>query len=120
MSLDLTPQKLCWPSVKQGDTYPATRFEESLSDTDLVRVRIKVKDADDVELLSLDSDTTGITIISATAGAWEYEIDEILPVTTETLPVGVHNYDQEITDSAGVVTTDFEGTWRILKKYTDT
>lgn len=117
--LDFTPMSRNWSSITVGDTYPAQRFQETISSTDLARVRIKVKDASGATLLTLDSDTSGVTITTATAGAWDYTIDVITAATTSGLAAGIHFYDQEITDSVGDVSTEFAGTWELLEQITN-
>ena len=117
--MDLTPLKWNWPAVIQGDTYPATQITESASDTDLARVRVKVADVDGVTAITLDSDTTGVTITTATAGAWDFQIDAIQSATTTSLPAGIYSYDLETTDDAGTVRTEFSGSWQIHPQITD-
>ena len=115
--LNLVPQTLNLPPVTTGDTYPAIQFLETLADTDLTRVRMKVKDrVSGATVLSLDSDTTGITITNATAGAWDYSIDRI---DTITLAAGWYDFDIETTDDVGTITTEFSGAWQILHEVTD-
>jgi hypothetical protein len=114
--LDLTPLCWNWSPIVQGDTYPAARITETSSDTALARVRVKVKDRLGNELLDLDSDATGITLTTTTAGAWDFTIAAI---DTTDLEIGTLEYDLETTDAADVVRTEFKGTWQILKQITD-
>ena len=114
MAINLNPQCYNWPAVNQGDTYPAQQFTSSDSETALARVRVKVVDLDGATALDLDSDTTGCTITSATAGAWNFQIDEISDTTTATLTAGFYKQDMELTDDAGTVRTVSTGTWQIL------
>lgn len=78
-----------------------------------------MKDTDGTELLDLDSDASGITITTTTAGAWDFTIDEISAATMETMPVGEHLYDMKVTDAGGIVSYDFYGTWEITAQQTD-
>lgn len=117
MALDLTPLRWDWSPVTQGDTFPACQITETSADTDLSRVRVKIKAAGSTSAaLTLDSSTTGITIGSATAGDWAFTIGAI---STGSLTAGVYSYDLETTDSAGTVRTEFSGTWEILTQITD-
>lgn len=115
----LDPMEWDWRPFTQGDTYPATRITEDEEEEDLARVRIKVKDKDGNLLLDLDSDATGITIASSVAGAWDFTIDELSPVATAALPVGIHFYDLETTTASGRVFTDFAGKITVLPQQTD-
>ena len=116
--MNLAPLKWNLPPVTQEDTYPAIQITESGSETDLIRVRMKVRDVAGSEVLSLDSDTTGMTITSGTAGSWDFQIDEIDDETTRELSPGFHSYDMEFTDETGAVRTFFAGSWEILKQIT--
>jgi hypothetical protein len=117
MALELKPYPWNWATITAGDTYPAERWVESESDntTTLVRVRIKIKDVDGATFATLDSDTTGITINAATAGAWDWTVESF---TAPTVP-GIYRMDMEWTDSAGVIFTEASGTWEILEQITD-
>ena len=106
--------------MTKGDTYPAANFTETEADSDLSRVRVEVKAAGSTTAaLTLDSDATGVTINTATAGAWDFTVDEISAATTAGLTAGWYSYDLETTDAAGVVSTEFKGSWRILPEVTD-
>lgn len=115
MSLDLRPLNWDWPKMVAGDTLPATIITESESTTSLSRVRLKIKDADGALFRSLDSDTTGITITSSTAGGWSFTIASMTAPTTE----GVYSYDLETIDGAAVIRTEFSGVWEIQQQITD-
>lgn len=117
--LDLTPLCDNWDSVTQGDTYPAQRYQVAGTENALTRVRCKVKNRLGTTLLNLDSNTTGITITTATAGAWEFTIAAFTAAVMEEIEDGTHSYDIETTDSSGTVFTDFSGTWTVLKQTTD-
>ena len=120
MALDLRPQPLDWYAIKQGDTYPACNFVSTDADTVLARVRLKVRlQGATSASLSLDSETSGITINSTAAGAWDYTIDSISAEQTTTLAPGYYDQELEVTDTNGVVSTDFEGIWEILPQITD-
>lgn len=108
--LNLKPMRWKWDSVTTGDTYPAIRIQETSSDTAISAISLVVKDSDNTEALTL-SNGSGITITTATAGAWDFTIDAISPVT---LSAGVYYYELQITDDAGTIRTEFEGTWQIL------
>jgi hypothetical protein len=114
--LDFTPLCWNWAPITQGDTYPATRITESKAETDLSRVRLKVKNRVGTTLLSLDSNTSTITLTDTTAGSWDFTIPAI---ATGTLEPGTLYYDLETTDAAATVRTEFSGEWRILKQITD-
>jgi len=117
MAINLKPLNWNWDAVTTGDTYPAINIVETSSDSALTRARVTVKASGSaVASLTLDSDATGVTINVATAGAWDFTIDEINPVT---LTTGWYNYDLETTDAAGVISTEFKGTWQILSETTD-
>ena len=118
MSINLKPLRWDWPPVTVGDTYPAAIITETEADTTLTRVRIKIKDADGTLKLTLDSNTTGVTINTATAGAWSFTIGEISATDTATLTAGFHYYDLEVT-SGGKVRTEFNGEWEILSQITN-
>lgn len=119
MALDLRPLRWDWAAVKQGDTYPACTITETESDSALTRVRIKVKDSSGATALTLDSNTSGITINTATGGEWDFTIGAISAATTATLTAGYYDYDLETTCANGVVRTEFEGSWEILAQITD-
>lgn len=114
MALNLTPLVWDWASVTVGDTFPAANVTETASVTAFVRVRIKIRNQDGVLKLTLDSATSGVTINTTTAGAWDFDIDEISPADTGSLTAGIHNYDLEITDDSGIVRTEFTGSWTLL------
>ncbi len=117
MSL-LAPAKWDWEAITQGDTFPAIVLSATGTTVDLARVRMTVRDVDGVEQLTLDSDTSGITIDTATAGAWQYTIGPISAALTGAMDEGVHNYDIETTDASGNVATHFKGCWEILDQTT--
>ncbi len=119
MPLDLSPLVWNWTAITRGDTYPATRIQEEDATTDLVRVRLKVRATGGTLLLSLDSAASEITIDDDTAGSWDFTIPAISAEVTATIRHGVHNYNIEITDSAGTVRTEFSGTWEILPQITN-
>lgn len=117
MALDLKPLKWDWACVVKGDTFPSTTITETLADTTLTRVRIKIKAVESSETsLTFDSDSTGVTINSGTPGAWSFTIAAI---PTITLTAGFYRYDLETTDSANTIRTEFSGTWEIIDQVTD-
>lgn len=104
------------PSVTTGDTFPAIRITESEAEESLARVRVSItKSGETSPSLELDSDTSGVTITTATAGSWDFTIGAINPVT---LSEGSYAYDIETTDGAGSIRTEFSGTWTILSEIT--
>lgn len=114
MALDLKPLRWDWAAVVAGDTYPATNITESEHDSNLERVRIKITLSGATSpSLSLDSDTTGITINDA--ATWDFTIGAI---QTSSLAAGVYSYDLETTDAAGTIRTEFAGTWPIISQVT--
>ena len=117
MSLNLKPYPWNWATITAGDTYPAENWLESASDnlTTLTRVRIKIKDSEGSTFVTLDSDTTGITINTSTAGAWDWTVNALTAPTV----AGIYKMDMEWTDSAGVVFTETSGQWEILAQQTD-
>ena len=117
MATNLTPLNWDWSPVVKGDTFPATQITETLNDSALTRVRVKLKlSGATTTSLTLDSATSGVTITTATAGAWDFSIDAIQTVT---LAAGVYSYDLETTDAASTIRTEFSGTWEILEQITD-
>ena len=117
MALELKPYRLDWKSITAEDTYPAENWLESASDnlTTLTRVRIKIKDSAGVLFTTLDTDTSGITINVATAGAWDWTVGAL----TAPSVAGIYALDMEWTDSTGVVFTETSGQWEILAQVTD-
>ena len=108
-----------WKPTKRGDTKPAVSISLDNRETTLSRVRCKVVDKDGAEALSLDSDTSGITLDTTSAPTWEFTLDVITAATTEALTAGSFSQDIETTDSAGTVKTWTEGTWVITPQSTD-
>ncbi|HEY9816469.1 MAG TPA: hypothetical protein V6D20_11830 [Candidatus Obscuribacterales bacterium] len=95
----------------------ATQITESTSDTDLSRVEVIIEPyGSDTASLTLDSNATGVTLTTTTAGAWDYTIDAIASASTDTLTPGYYTVTHRVTDTAGTVTTVSKGTWRILEK----
>lgn len=115
MMTDLKPLIWNWPAVVKGDSYPACQITESLSDTDLERVLVTIRpQGSDTTALSLDSETSGVTINSATAGAWNFTIRSITANETDALAAGFYTYGIQTTDITGFVRTEFAGTWQII------
>ena len=113
MALNLQPLVWEWESITTGDTFPATNITEADHTSNLSRVRLAFF-LDDAEAssLDLDSDDTGVTINDA--ATWDFTID----VISVSLAPGLYHYDLETTDAAGIVSTEFVGTWQILTGYT--
>ena len=118
MPIDILPEKWNLPSVLVGDTLPATNFLYPGSGT-LARVRMKVKDAAGATVLSLDSDTSGMTINVATTLAWDWDMDEVAAATTAGIAAGSYKYDMETVTSAGTVRTLLGGNWCLPEQVTD-
>ena len=116
---DNKPALFNWPAVTQGDSFRALQFNASGTTAALARVRCKIKNADGDTLLTLDSDATGATIDTATAGAWQYTLGPITAAQTTTLGTGFLSYDIETIDDDDIVETHFKGTWEILPQVTD-
>lgn len=119
MSLDLSPFRDDWPSIVRGDTFPAIVYAETSADVDLSRVRVKICDSDGVVQVTLDSATSGVTINTSTAGAWNFTVGPIAAATTENLTSGDYAYDIETTDASGGVRTEVNGIWPIKAQITD-
>ena len=118
MAINLLPEKWNLPSVLVGDTLPATNFLYPGSGT-LARVRMKVKDAAGATVLSLDSDTSGMTINVTTTLAWDFTMDEVAAATTAGITAGEYAYDIETITSTGTVRTLVGGAWYLLAQITD-
>lgn len=115
MAIDLKPLHWDWPPVTKGDTYPAFQITETEADSDLSRVRVFIKDTDGAALLTLDSNDSGVTINTATAGAWDFTVGPITADQTEALGSAFFSHEIETTDSAGTVRTEFAGSWQITE-----
>lgn len=114
MAINLQPLTWHWEPVPKGDTYPAAIITETLSDAELVRVKIEIKaNGNTTSSLVLDSDDTGITISSTAPGSWAFTIDEISADVTDNLDEQYYAYQLKTTDSNGVVRTEFQGTWEV-------
>jgi hypothetical protein len=117
MSCPDKPAVWNWNQITQGDTRLASNVTETASTTDLSRVLVTIeKQGTDIVSLTLDSDATGITINTATAGAWDYDIDIISAATMETLDPGFYTVTHQVFDALGVKTTVSKGHWNILEK----
>jgi hypothetical protein len=113
--LNLAPERWDWPSVTTGDTYPAANIVIAGAESTLSRVRIKFRACGATSAaLTLDSDTSGITINDA--ATWDFTIDAIPAVG---LAAGIYSYDMETTSAAGTIATETQGTWEILPEITD-
>lgn len=116
MAIDLKPMRWDWAAVTQGDTLPAMNLTETAATFNLTRVLVTIEPKDsDVAVLTLDSDDTGVTINTATAGAWDYTIDSITAAQTEELTPGFYTVNVKVF-GATVEHTDFKGEWEILAK----
>ena len=116
MAIDLKPMRWDWASVTKGDTLPAMNLVDTGADFALTRVLVIVEAKDsDVAVLTLDSDVSGVTINTATAGAWDYTIAAISAATTAGLTPGFYTINVKVYGST-VAHTDFKGEWEILEK----
>ena len=118
MSVNFKPSCYNWASIVQGDTFPAIEFAASGTSTELARVRVTVKDKDGNAELTLDSNTSGVTLNDTTAGSWNYTIGPVSATDTGNMDAGTHSYDLETTDVSGNVRTHFHGFWEILPQIT--
>lgn len=114
--MPLLPAHFDWDAITQGDTFPAMVFAATGTTTDLARVRVRVKDVDGNQELTLDSDTSGVTIDTATAGSWQYTIGPVSAALTGAMDAGVHSVEIETTDAGGNVATHFRGCWEIVEQ----
>ena len=103
------PYRRDFPTARTGRTWGGIRYEIEGTST-LTRVVCVVKDSDGDTALTLDSDDSGVTLTSGTAGAWEFDIDTILTVS---LAAGYYTYETTLTDSDGVVLDWFQGQWKV-------
>jgi hypothetical protein len=62
---------------------------------------------------------TGITITTATAGAWDFSIDAMSAATTDAYTPGVYTYEMDVTEASGVVTTILKGEWNLIARIPD-
>ena len=95
-----------FPKHIKGDTWPVRTFTIEVNDLakDLTgaAIAMKVRNCNNTVLLSL-TDGAGLTITVPTSG--KFQIDEqVLDIAA-----GVHTYDIEITDAAGVIKTWVKG-----------
>lgn len=111
MALNLSPLKWDWARIQKGDTFPATNITESLSTTNLSRIKIDFYlSGSTTSALTLDSNVSGVTINTATSGAWDFTIAAI---QTAEMTAGIYSYELKSTDAGGVIRTEFIGTWEI-------
>ena len=108
-----------WKPLTQGNTRPGTNFTETLSESALtaVEIRMKLPESTTADITLTNGD--GITINTATAGAWDFDIDEMTAAQTDAYTPGVYNYEMDVTESAGTVTTIIKGTWPLLARIPD-
>jgi len=110
MALDLTPMRWDWSPVVTGDSYPAAQISATGQTEDLERVRITFRaSGSTASALTLDSETSGITITDAASWAFTIATLEEVP-----LSAGQYSYQLETTSTAGTVRTHFMGNWKIL------
>ena len=118
MADDPTP-RWNWTPTTQGNTRPAIRFTSSDTESDLSEVEIRMKlpnsTTADITLTSGD----GVTITNATAGAWEFEVDEMTPETTDGYAAGIYSYEMEITDASGSKNPAAKGIWPVIERIPD-
>jgi len=114
---DYEPATWNWKPITQGGTFPASVVTETLSASSLSRVVVTIEPfGSDTASLTLDSGATGVTINTATAGAWNYTIAAITAAQTAALTSGFYNVTHKVTDSASVTVVVSKGTWQILPK----
>jgi len=118
MADDPTP-RWNWRPTTQGNTRPATRFLESLSESDLasVDVRLKLPGSTVADITLTVGD--GVTIDDATAGQWDFSIDEMTPETTDGYAAGCYSFEIEVTDDAGTKTPIAKGNWNLIARIPD-
>lgn len=105
-----------WKPMTQGDTRPATNFTETLSTSALTAVKIRLKLPDATAASITLSNGSGMTIVTATAGAWNFNIDRMTAATTDAYTAGIYTYEMSTTDAAGVVTTVLKGAWELIAR----
>lgn len=117
MCEDYKPAVWNWKSIPQGGTYPASNVLESESTATLNRVVVTIEPyGSDTASLTLDSNTTGVTINNDTAGSWDYTIDEISATTTASLSAGFYTVTMRVYYGAGFVVVVSKGVWEIIAK----
>lgn len=106
-----------WTPTTQGSTRPAVNITSADSDAELSRVQVTVEPyGSDAASIELDSAVSGITINTATAGAWDFTIEPIAAATTGALSPGFYTINMTITAPAGTVLEPVKGTWHITAK----
>ena len=105
--------------LTQGATRPATNFTETSSTSALtgVELRMNLEDSTEADIVLTNGD--GITINTATAGAWDFDIDVLSAATTDAYTPGVYSYELEITEASGVVTVVLKGEWTLIARIPD-
>jgi len=114
--MNLEPRNKDLATVTKGDTFPGINLTATGTTEDLSSVKMEVWLEGATSAALTLSSGSGITINTATAGAWDFTIDEINPVT---LAAGWYSYDLDTTDAAGTVRTRLKGTWNILPELAD-
>jgi hypothetical protein len=104
-----------FPKHIKGDTWMPRTFTIQVNGTAKnltgASIAMKVRNCNNTVLLSL-TDGSGLTITDATDG--KFKIDsQILDIES-----GTHNYDIEITDSAGIVKTWIAGKLIVIQDQT--
>lgn len=114
MSLNLKPYQWNWAEITAGSTYPASQIAETASDypNALSRVRVTIKDENDIVFTVLDSASGGVVINTATAGAWDFTIGAFLAPTV----AGLYSVAVEWVDAQNIIFCETNGTWKILEK----
>lgn len=117
MSADCGYQRWDWTPLVKGATKRAISVTSTDADVDLARVVVLIEAyGSDTASITLDSNATGVTINSGTAGAWDFDIGPISAATTGALTPGLYTINMTMTDSSGNVLEPVKGTWRILAK----
>lgn len=117
MSADCGYERWDWKPLVKGSTKRAISVTSTDSDVDLARVVVLIEPyGSDTASITLDSNATGVTINTATAGAWDFDIGPIAAATTDALTPGFYTINMTLTDSGGNVLEQVKGSWQILPK----
>lgn len=112
-----------WRALTQGNTRPATRFQETSSTSNLSAVELRMRLAGSTSATAdiVLRNGSGITITTATAGAWDFSINAMSAATTDAYTPGVYTYEMDVADSQSppVVTTILKGEWNLIARIPD-
>ena len=118
MANDLT-YRWDWKPLTQGNTRPATNFTETSGTSALTAVELRMKLPESTTSDILLSNGAGITINTATAGAWDFDISAMSAATTDAYTPGLYEYEMDVTEASGVVTTILKGEWNLIARIPD-